>query len=139
MSFLCFMVFLNKRLDGGAVGVVLIQFNKRFRQRHLRSPLEARCLYNKVGFQWGFFVSCGSQKISATKAYTRPPRIYLHLKPQHRSSKNESIQTIIFIQPGLSRHPFSCRITSQFNLNCLLQYWQKWSFFGPCSTKYVYQ
>jgi hypothetical protein len=44
MSVLCFMfVFLNKRLDGGAVGVVLIQFNKRFRpvaenvnkQRHL--------------------------------------------------------------------------------------------------------
>jgi hypothetical protein len=31
MSFLCFMVFLNKRIDGGAVGVVLIQFNKRFR------------------------------------------------------------------------------------------------------------
>jgi hypothetical protein len=49
MSFLCFMFFLNKRLDGGAVGVVLIQFNKRCRpaaenvnkQRHLRSPLEA--------------------------------------------------------------------------------------------------
>jgi hypothetical protein len=43
------MGFLNKRLDGGAVGVVLIQFNKRFRpvaenvnkQRHLRSPLKA--------------------------------------------------------------------------------------------------
>jgi hypothetical protein len=43
------MFFNNKRLDGGAVGVVLIQFNKRFRpvaenvnkQRHLRSPLEA--------------------------------------------------------------------------------------------------
>jgi hypothetical protein len=41
--------FLNKRLDGGAVGVILIQFNKRFRpvaenvnkQLHLRSPLEA--------------------------------------------------------------------------------------------------
>jgi hypothetical protein len=33
MSFLCFMFFLNKRLDGGAVGVVLIQFNKRFRSR----------------------------------------------------------------------------------------------------------
>jgi hypothetical protein len=37
------MVFLNNRLDGGAVDVVLIQFNKRFRpvaenlnkQRHL--------------------------------------------------------------------------------------------------------
>jgi hypothetical protein len=37
------MFLLNKRLDGGAVGVVLIQFNKRFRpvaenvnkQRHL--------------------------------------------------------------------------------------------------------
>jgi hypothetical protein len=51
MRFLCFMFFLNKRLDGGAVGVVVIQFNKRFRpvyvaengnkQRHLRSPLEA--------------------------------------------------------------------------------------------------
>jgi hypothetical protein len=49
MTFLCFMFLLNKRLDGGAVGVVLIQFNKRFRpvaenvnkQRHLRSLLEA--------------------------------------------------------------------------------------------------
>jgi hypothetical protein len=29
--------------------------------------IQARCLYNKVGFQWGFFVSCGSQKISATR------------------------------------------------------------------------
>jgi hypothetical protein len=44
-----FHVFLNKRLDGGAVGVVLIQFSKRFRpvaenvnkQRHLWSPWEA--------------------------------------------------------------------------------------------------
>jgi hypothetical protein len=43
------VVFLNKKSEGGAVGVVLIQFNKRFRpvaengnkQRHLRSPLEA--------------------------------------------------------------------------------------------------
>jgi hypothetical protein len=43
------MFFLNKRSEGGAVGVVLIQFSKRFRpvaengnkQRHLRSPLEA--------------------------------------------------------------------------------------------------
>jgi hypothetical protein len=26
-----------------------------------------RCLYNKVGFQWRFFVSCDSQKISATR------------------------------------------------------------------------
>jgi hypothetical protein len=41
-----FHVFFNKRLD---VGVVLIQYNKRFRQvvenvnkqRHFRSPLEA--------------------------------------------------------------------------------------------------
>jgi hypothetical protein len=39
----------NKRSEGGAVGVVLIQFSKRFRpvaengnkERHLRSPLEA--------------------------------------------------------------------------------------------------
>jgi hypothetical protein len=45
-----------------------------------------------------------------------------NIAPQHRSSKNESIQTIIFIQPGLYRHPFSCQITSQFNLNCLAQY-----------------
>jgi hypothetical protein len=44
-----FHVFLNKRSEGGAVGVVLIQFNKRFRpvaenvnkQRHLRAPWEA--------------------------------------------------------------------------------------------------
>jgi hypothetical protein len=28
------------------------------------------------------------------------------IAPQHRSSKNESIQNIIFIQPGLSLHPF---------------------------------
>jgi hypothetical protein len=43
------MFLKNKRLDGGVVGVVLIQFNKRFRpaaenvnkQRHLRSPLQA--------------------------------------------------------------------------------------------------
>jgi hypothetical protein len=49
MSFLCFMFLKNKRLVGGAVGVVLIQFNKRFRpaaenvnkQRHLWSQLEA--------------------------------------------------------------------------------------------------
>jgi hypothetical protein len=27
----------------------------------------ARCLYNKVGFQWGFFVSSDSQKIYATR------------------------------------------------------------------------
>jgi hypothetical protein len=27
----------------------------------------ARCLNNKVGFPWGFSVSCGSQKISATR------------------------------------------------------------------------
>jgi hypothetical protein len=33
------------------------------------------------------------------------------IAPQHRSSKNESIQTLIFIQPGLFLHPFSCRIT----------------------------
>jgi hypothetical protein len=54
-----------------------------------------------------------------------------NIAPKHRSSKNESIQTFIFIQPGLSRHPFSWRITSQFNLNSLWQYWQIWSFFGP--------
>jgi hypothetical protein len=29
--------------------------------------VKARCLYNKVGFEWGFFVSCGSQKIIATR------------------------------------------------------------------------
>jgi hypothetical protein len=45
-----------------------------------------------------------------------------NIAPQHRSSKNESIQTIIFIQPGLSRNPFPCRITSQFNLNCFAKY-----------------
>jgi hypothetical protein len=47
--FLCFMFLKNKRSEGGAVSVVLIQFNKRFqpvaenvnKQRHLRSPLEA--------------------------------------------------------------------------------------------------
>jgi hypothetical protein len=41
--------FLNKRSEGGAVGVFLIQFSKRFRPvaengnklRHLRLPLEA--------------------------------------------------------------------------------------------------
>jgi hypothetical protein len=31
------------------------------------SAVSPRCLYNKVGFQWGFFVSCGSQKRSATR------------------------------------------------------------------------
>jgi hypothetical protein len=31
-----------------------------YRSPHLWSI--ARFLYNKVGFQWGFFVSCGSQK-----------------------------------------------------------------------------
>jgi hypothetical protein len=49
MRFLCFMFLKNKRSEGGAVGVVLIQFSKRFRpvaengnkERHLRSPLEA--------------------------------------------------------------------------------------------------
>jgi hypothetical protein len=43
------MFLKNKRSEGGAVGVVLIQFSKRFRpvaengnkERHLRSPLEA--------------------------------------------------------------------------------------------------
>jgi hypothetical protein len=43
------MFLQNKRSEGGAVGVVLVQFNKRFRpvaenvnkQRHLRSPWEA--------------------------------------------------------------------------------------------------
>jgi hypothetical protein len=33
----------------------------------LKVSSKTRCLYNKVGFQWGFFVSCGSQKISATR------------------------------------------------------------------------
>jgi hypothetical protein len=49
MRFLCFMFLKNKRSEGGAVGVVLIQFSKRFRpvaengnkEHHLRSPLEA--------------------------------------------------------------------------------------------------
>jgi hypothetical protein len=49
MKFLCFMFLKNKRSEGGAVGVVLIQFSKRFRpvaengnkEHHLRSPLEA--------------------------------------------------------------------------------------------------
>jgi hypothetical protein len=27
--------------------------------------------------------------------------------------------------------PFHVEFNSQFNLNCLAQYWQKWSFFGP--------
>jgi hypothetical protein len=43
------MFLKNKRSEGGAVGVVLNQFSKRFRpvaengnkERHLRSPLEA--------------------------------------------------------------------------------------------------
>jgi hypothetical protein len=51
-----FHVFLNKRSEGGAVGVVLIQFSKRFRpvaengnkQRHLRSPLEASSQHHNV-------------------------------------------------------------------------------------------
>jgi hypothetical protein len=54
----------------------------------------------------------------------------LNIAPKHRSSNYESIQTIIFIQPGLSLYPFSCRITRQLNLNCFAQYWQKLSFFG---------
>jgi hypothetical protein len=45
---------------------------KCYRCRRLNTTCTAqwfkpRCLYNKVGFQWGFFVSCGSQKISATR------------------------------------------------------------------------
>jgi hypothetical protein len=56
MRFLCFMFFKNKRSEGGAVGVVLIQFNKRFRpvaenvnkQRHLRSPWEASSQLQKI-------------------------------------------------------------------------------------------
>jgi hypothetical protein len=32
----------------------------------------------------------------------------LNITPKHRSSNYESIQTIIFIQPGISLHPFSC-------------------------------
>jgi hypothetical protein len=83
------------------------------------------------------FDEYGSNHV-VVKAYTKPPRKSFtrnhNIASKHCSSKNESIQTIIFIQPGLSgptRHPFSYRITSQFNLNFLAQYWQKWSFFGP--------
>jgi hypothetical protein len=55
----------------------------------------------------------------------------LNIAPKHCSSNYESIQTIIFIQPGLSLYPISCRITRQLNLNCFAQYRQKLSFFGP--------
>jgi hypothetical protein len=37
-------------------------------QGHVISSSNPRCLYNKVGFQWEFFVSCGSQKISANRS-----------------------------------------------------------------------
>jgi hypothetical protein len=54
-----FHVFLNKRSEGGgAVGVVLIQFSKRFRpvaengnkQRHLQSPSRARTFVKSPKF-----------------------------------------------------------------------------------------
>jgi hypothetical protein len=39
----------------------------------------------------------------------------IDIAPQHRSSKNESIQTIIFFQPGLSLHPFYKQQSCQKN------------------------
>jgi hypothetical protein len=59
------MFLKNKRSEGGAVGVVLIQFSKRFRpvaengnkERHLWSPLESSSQLQKnvivvVGWLW---------------------------------------------------------------------------------------
>jgi hypothetical protein len=65
------MFLKNKRSEGGAVGVVLIQFSKCFRpvaengnkERHLRSPLEASSqLQKNVIVVVGCPDPCTSQK-----------------------------------------------------------------------------
>jgi hypothetical protein len=54
------------------------------------------------------------------KAYTKPPRKSYPSKRRHRSSKNESIQTIIFIQPGLQEN-----VVTNLNISA----WAAWRFF----------
>jgi hypothetical protein len=92
------MLFLNKRSEGGAVGVVLIQFSKRFRpvaengnkERHLRSPLEASSQLQKnvivvVGcaqYQCFFFACVFMANLTSTCLSFKPkkkPKIFLHL------------------------------------------------------------
>jgi hypothetical protein len=52
----------------------------------------------------------------------------IDIAPQHRSLQNESIQTIIFFQPGLSLHPFykqqSCHLPEKcFHLKISSIFW----------------
>jgi hypothetical protein len=49
-----------------------------------------------------------------------------NIAPKHRSSKNESIQTFIFIQPGLSRHPFHDELQANSNMEL---FWSSTYFF----------
>jgi hypothetical protein len=67
--------------------------------KRTREPLSAIKTYSNCEKKCRWFFS-SSRMFYSTKAYTRPPRIYLHLKPQHPNNyiySTRSIPTSLFM------------------------------------------
>jgi hypothetical protein len=111
---ICFGIFKQTRSGKKKSSDLAARNLEKFQQRRYQYMLAS------ISLQRGHFIldllklkflSCSNVKLIQIHQESRTLQ-NVDIAPQHRSSKNESIQTIIFIQPGLSLHPFFlCRIT----------------------------